>query len=40
MNISIVSSGSSILRTDGFVRNIHAANPCWAMRWIIWMRCR
>jgi len=27
MNISIVSSGSSILRTDGFVRNIHAANP-------------
>jgi hypothetical protein len=71
MNTRIVHSISSVLRTDGFVRNIHAANPfdviradvvlariekeagaaagcttscirraCWAMRWIIWTRCR
>ena len=69
MNTRIVHSKSSVLRTNGFVRNIHAANPfdviradvvlariekeagrccglhcirraCWAMRWIIWTRCR
>ena len=27
MNTRIVHSISSVLRTDGFVRNIHAANP-------------
>ncbi|HCE8859329.1 TPA: hypothetical protein NHV36_004552 [Klebsiella michiganensis] len=27
MNTSIVNSRSSVLRTDGFVRNIHARNP-------------
>lgn len=27
MNTSIFNSRSSVLRTDGFVRNIHARNP-------------